>query len=98
MKYVFEIIDKTGRKIHLTNERWRHIIIKHPDIAGKAEEVKRLLEKPDLTTPHKFDDNMKNYYKYNKKDKNYLLVSVKYLNGDGFVATAFYTTKIRKNE
>ena len=29
---LFNIIDKTGRKIHLSKERWRHIRIEHPEI------------------------------------------------------------------
>ncbi len=96
MSDVFEVTDKSGRKIRLTKERWSHITTKHPDIAGKEDDIKGLLEKPDLILHHEFNDNMRNYYKYDKQEKAYLLVSVKYLNGKGFVATAFYTTKIRK--
>jgi len=36
------------------------------------------------------------YYKFYKNLSKYLLVSVKYLNGEGFVITAFYTSKIEK--
>jgi len=35
MDYVFEIIDKSGRKIHLSKERWnKHIRLEHPNIAN----------------------------------------------------------------
>ena len=47
-------------------------------------------------SPHKFDDSMRNYYRYHKNEKLYLLVSVKHLNGESFVATVFYTTSIKK--
>lgn len=96
MDYVFEIFDKSGRRIHLSKERWNHILLEHPDISDKLEEIKQILEKPDVVMPHKFDISMRNYYKYYKSEKSYFMISVKYLNGDGFVATAFYTTKITK--
>lgn len=96
MSFVFEVTDKTGRKIHLTKERWSHITIKHPDMANKLEEIKEALIKPTLIIQHKFDDSMRNYCKYYKYEKCYLLVSVKYLNGEGYVATSFMTRKIRK--
>lgn len=96
MDYVFEVIDKTKRKIRLTKRQWSHITIKHPDLSGKEEDIKDALEKPDLIIQHNFNENARNYYKYNKDEKAYLLVSVKYLNGNGFIITAFYTRKIRK--
>ncbi|MEK6819670.1 MAG: PBECR2 nuclease fold domain-containing protein [Nanoarchaeota archaeon] len=96
MEIVFEIKDKSGRKIHLSKERWKHIVLKHPDIGGRLEEIKQVLEKPDLIISHKFDDAMRNYYKYYKSEKCYLLISVKYLNGKGFVATSFFTEKAMK--
>lgn len=40
MDYVFEIIDKSGRKIHLTKERWTHIRKKHLEI--EETEISRL--------------------------------------------------------
>ncbi len=96
MNYIFEITDKTSRKIHLAKERWKHITLKHPNMSNKLEDVKRALINPLLIIPHKFDDTMRNYYIYYKLEKHYLLVSVKYLNGDGYVATAFITRKIIK--
>jgi hypothetical protein len=96
MNYVFEVNDKTRRKIKLRKRQWGHITEKHPDMSGKEEEIKRVLEKPDIILPHKFDENAGNYYKYDKKERAYFFVSVRYLNGDGFIITAFYTQHIRK--
>ena len=98
MDYIFEITDKTGRVIRLTKRQWSHIIIKHPDLSEKDQEIQQVLEKPDLILPHKFDDSMGNYCKYDKKEKAYLFTAVKYLNGEGFVVTAFYTQQIKKND
>ncbi len=99
MTFVFEITDRTGRKIYLTKERWTHITNPaslHPYMANYLEEVKQTLIKPDLIVQQKFDDSKANYYKHIKEEKVYLLVGVKYLNGKGFVITAFLTRKIMR--
>ena len=96
--YIFETFDKTGKKIRLTKRQWSHITTKHSDLSGKEEEIKNVLQKPDLILPHKFDEKSRNYYKYDKSEKAYLLIAVKYLNGDGFVITSFYTKYIKKND
>ncbi len=93
---IFEILDKTGRKIRLTKERWSHINNHHPDMSDKIEEIKLALTKPTLITPHKYNDNMGNYYRYQKETHDYLLVIVKYLNNEGYVTSAFPTSKIMK--
>jgi len=93
---IFKIKDKSGREIHLSKERWKHITENHPKMSNleKIEEIKDTLIKPDLIVPHKFDDSKRNYYKYYKEKKRYLLVAVKYLNGEGRVSTSFVTRKI----
>jgi hypothetical protein len=67
-------------------------------IAGNIELLKETLQKPQKIRISKYDQNVRWYYKYDKARKSsarYLLVSVKYLNGDGFIITAFYTRKIQ---
>ena len=99
MNFIFKITDKTSRNIHLTSERWAHITSPsslHPYMVNYLEDVKQTIIKPDLIINQKFDDFMVNYYKYIKEEKMYLLVGVKYLNGGGFVTTAFLTRKLVK--
>ena len=31
--------DRQGREIYLTQERWEHILSKHPELSGRLEEV-----------------------------------------------------------
>jgi|SRR3989344_3492609 len=97
--YVFEVIDKTRRKIILTKRQWEHITSPsslHPYMTNYLEEIKQTLEKPDTIIPNKYDDTKANYYKFLKERKQYLLVAVKYLNGEVFVNTSFITSNIRK--
>jgi len=75
---IFEIKDKTGKKIHLAEERWKHISQRHPNVTNYVyiEET--------LTTPFKiiYERDTAIYYKYYKDRKEpakYLKVIVKYL-------------------
>lgn len=93
---LFEATDKTGRLVYLTKERWHHIL-KHPEMIGQLERIQDALIKPLLIKKAEFDRNLRYYYSYfkDRTTANYLLVLVKYLNGKGFVITAFYTNKIK---
>lgn len=33
------VTDRQGREIYLTQERWEHILSKHPELSGRLEEV-----------------------------------------------------------
>ena len=95
MEHVFEVVDKSGRKIHLSNERWKHIL-KHNNVNfSHLEDVKSALTRPTHAILQAFDKTKGNYYLYNKQMKNYLLVVVKYLNGNGYVITVFFTKNIQ---
>ncbi|MBU2503851.1 MAG: hypothetical protein KJ879_02245 [Nanoarchaeota archaeon] len=88
-----------GRKIRLTKERWAHITSPanlHPYMVNYLEEVRMAIINPDAVVPNKFDDSKANYYKYLKVEKKYLLIAVKYLNGDGFVMTSFKVRNIKR--
>ncbi len=95
MDFIFEVTDKTGRKIRLTKRQWSHIKRDHPEILDTSL-IKEVLEYPiKITKPYEGAKHY--YYKYYKNRKStdkFLLVIVKYLNGDGFVISAFYTRHI----
>ena len=94
MDYLFEIRDRTGRQIRLPTERWKHIIQEHPHLQN-VEEIREALTNPLKITSSKNDPEWVRYYfRYNKNTKRYLMVAVKYLNGDGFIITAFYRRTI----
>ncbi|MBI2110718.1 hypothetical protein HYT51_02975 [Candidatus Woesearchaeota archaeon] len=89
---IFEVKDKYGRNIYLTEERRKHIL-KHPEMQDKLtfERMKETLVLPDIIIPDKHIRDKYAYYKYYKDQRRYLLISVKYLNGEGFIITIFYT-------
>jgi len=91
---IFRINDKTNREIRLTKIGWKHISREHPKI--NIEEIKNTLTSPDIIKPSIYDPkNVKWYYKFDKNKKRYIMVSVKYLNNEGFIITAFYVNRIR---
>ena len=97
MTRVLEIIDKAGKKIYLTNERYKHIL-KHPHMHNILEEIRETLETPLRVDDYTFEEGVKFYYRYYKEKKlkaKFLRVIVKYLNGEGFIVTAHFVEKIR---
>ena len=93
MDYTFEVTDKTGRKIHLSQERWRHIQ-KHPYMNEHIESIKETIKDPLTIRYFDNDESTRYFYKEFKNNnplERYLLVSVKYLNGDGYIITSFLT-------
>jgi|SRR3989344_356733 len=98
MDSIFDVIDKNGRNIRHTNKQYSHMMEEHPYMYKYLEEIKEALQKPDKITSYSFDEDVRYFYKYYKhleKPNNYLLVVVKYLNGDGYVISSYLENKIK---
>ena len=98
MEIIFEVIDKTKRRIRLTKKQWKHILRRHHDIINYQEEIKETLKNPQKITDHPYDKNSKYYFAYLKHKQGpnkYLLVIAKYLNGEGFVITTYFEKNIK---
>lgn len=82
---------------YLTKERWSHIRKKHSEIEN-TEIIEQTIKNPDKIITNYLDETINRYYKYfkdRKPPKKYLLVSVKYLNGEGYVVTVFFEKNIK---
>ncbi len=92
---IFDIIDKTGRKIHLSKERWIHIL-EHKGMENYLEDIKNTIENPLKIISHDCGElyDYYEFYKYRKSNSKFLKVVVKYLNGTGFVLTAYFVPQI----
>ena len=97
MTWIFEVEDKSGRKIHLSDERWKHLNQEHPEVEPYLEDIKETLKNPVKITEYELDENVRYYYKYFKERESakYLLVIVKYLNDHGFIITAYFVRNIK---
>jgi len=97
MDNIFNITDKSGRKIYLSKERWSHIRRKHPEVE-ESEIIEQTLINPDKINSNYTNETMNRYYKFFKwreLPRKYLLVSVKYLNGEGYVVSAYFDKNIK---
>jgi len=97
MDYVFEIIDKSRRKIHLSKKQWTHIRKKHPEIED-SEILKESIEKYDKVTNYNYDPTVYYYYKFFKHKEppnKFLCIAIKYLNSKGYIITAYFDKRIK---
>lgn len=95
MDILFEVINKSGRKIRLTKKQWSHIRQNHAEVEY-PEEIKETLENPDNVI-NDVRENVNNFYKYFKHKKHtskFLKVIVRYLNGEGFIISAHFVRTI----
>ncbi len=96
MNIIFEVIDKTGRKVRLTKEKWTHIRIEHSNVE-KPEEIMETLQKPDKII---FDERegveyFFKYFKHKKWKSKFLKVVVKYINEKGSVLSVYFVRNIK---
>ena len=93
MDNLFEITDKTGRKIRLTKMQWDHIRQNHPEV--EEDEIKQTLQKP-LKILEKGKNKFFYYQhvKYKRPPAKFLRVIVKYLNGNGFTISSYFVRNI----
>jgi len=95
--HVLELIDKYGETIHLSKKQWSHISKKHPEIES-LEILKEGITKYDKITNHSFDPTVYyfyKFYKYKRAPYKFLCIAVKYLNGTGYIITAYFDKKIK---
>ena len=100
MLYIVEIVDKTGRKIRLSKERWTHITSlssPHAYMTNHLEEMQETINKP-IKIIFQEKGNLYRYYNYIKHRKHpekYLRIIVKYLNNHGFILTAHFVKNLQ---
>lgn len=83
-------ISKNGVLIRLTEERWKHIILMHPDLTNRQNYVLKTIKNPDYI----FQGKLRELLAVSKLSKTaYLVVVYKETEIDGFVITAFETTE-----
>ncbi|MGB2804028.1 MAG: hypothetical protein WBD64_03910, partial [Candidatus Zixiibacteriota bacterium] len=83
----------SGKVIRLTLKQWIHIVESHDYMAGNMSKVMETVNLPDCIVKGFKGEKiaLKHYYKTNIKEK-YCVVVYKE-NRDGFIITAFFTSK-----
>jgi hypothetical protein len=80
--------DPNGRKVELTDERWDHIVVGHPDIRELDQKVLQAVQSPDRHMPGRLA-NEEWYYVKTDTPSNWLKVVVAYAEGRGHIVTAY---------
>lgn len=92
-----EIADSVnGVPIRLTDERWEHIVERHPDMAGYYDDCLDVIENPDLVLRGQRGAliAVRGYGR-----KGYLAVFYKEVSDqDGFVLTAHFVPRISRRQ
>ena len=96
MNYIFEITDKSGRRIRLTRKQWSHIRQHHAEVEN-PEEIEETLQNPDNIIPDEREDveNFFKFFKHKKQKSKFLKVIVRFLNTEGYVITAHFARTVR---
>lgn len=83
---------KNGILIRLTEERWKHIVLLHPNLFDKQKEIILTILEPDFILKGKSRELLA----VRRASKTrYLVVVYKETESDGFIITSFETTDSR---
>ena len=92
---MYTVISVHGVPIRLTGERWLHIVEARDELAGRLNEVLAAVADPDWVT-RGYRGSLVAWKGYGRG--RYLAVVYKELGeDDGFVITAFFTSRSRKS-
>ena len=92
---VIEILSVLQKKIRTTRIYWEHIVQhKHGELEGRLQEILEVMRDADDVYRQ---DEISDIYLYYKNSQEYSACAVaKHLNGDGFIVTAYITTKTKR--
>ena len=93
---LFEVMTPLGFRVRVSRSYWKLIItVKHPAMAGRELDVKKILEKPDEIRLSRSDPKVYLFYSSQRKGR-WVCVVTKRLNGEGFLITTYLTDTIKE--
>jgi len=92
------IKSKNEVSVRLTSERWAHITTSHTDMNDNKDLLLKTVEDPDMILKGVTDElRAVRFYQKTHLGPKYLMVAYKELSyGDGFITTAYKTSKVDK--
>ena|SRR3990167_11398909 len=90
-----KFMSKIGKEVELTDERLKHILIFHPELAEHLDRFAEVLLGPDEVRVSVSDDKVLLFHKkfVSFESGKYLRVAVK-INSRCFILTAYLTSKL----
>ena len=90
--------DEYGNEIRLTDERLRHILRRHPEMAFQMHRFAETLTSPDAVSPSRSSPTVQLYYRLypDLRGRNrYICLVVKKEAGHSFILTAYLGRSIK---
>lgn len=86
---------RNGVPVRLTEERWRHIVVRHVEIDGQRDKVLETLAEPDMIQQGDFGELLAvRFYADTPMGEKFLVVAYREVSvEDGFVLTAYLTRR-----
>jgi hypothetical protein len=86
---------RSGVPIRLTDERWRHVVARHPEMDGQLEMVIETLSDPDMIQQGDRGELLAvRFFERTPLTRKHLVVAYREIDGvDGFVLTAYFTRR-----
>ena len=86
---------RNGIPIRLTDERWQHILRRHPEMLGARDRVLETVAEPELLQEGDFGELLAlHFYSETPLTNKFLVVAYKEAGPqDGFVVTAYYARR-----
>lgn len=89
------VIAFDGTKVVLREERWRHIVLRHPELKDKRSFVLVVVSNPDEV----YVDSTGAFHalkRFAGEVSDYLVVVYSKEDGEGYIRTTYYTSSRRK--
>lgn len=92
------VYSKNDIPIRLNQERWAHIINRHPEMIEQKENVLTTITDPDLIQQGDFDELLAvRFFPMTPLTKKYLIVVYKEIDKyDGYILTSYFSSDISK--
>ena len=90
--------DEHGNEVRLTDERLRHILRRHPEVAFQMHRFAETLARPDAVSPSRSSPSVQLYYRLypDLRGRNrYICLVVKRETGYSFILTAYLDRRIK---
>lgn len=90
-----EITAFNGTKVVLTEERWKHILVRHPELENKINRITEAVAEPDES----YIDSAGAVHALKRVVggvSEYVVVIYRKTDEEGYIRTAYYTSLARK--
>ena len=87
---------RNGVPVRLTDERWQHIVRRHPEMEGLRERILETVAEPDCIQAGDFGELLAGrFYPQTPLTSKYVVVAYREVGSDdGFVLTAYLATQL----